>query len=1615
MEQKSPSAARERGWLVPVLLTLILIFGAIVRLTGVDWDQDQHLHPDERFLTMVEAALTLPGQNAIGTPPQGCAQWGGYFDTACSPLNPYNHGFGLFVYGTFPIFITRVAGELLVETGALLRSAFPDFNPTQVDQLLQMTGYGGIFLVGRVLSALFDLSTVLLIFFIGRRMYGTRAALLGALFLAGSVLDIQQSHFFTVDTFTNVPILIAFWYAMDIADGKKWHAFVWAGAAFGLAMAGRINIAPFAAVITAAGALRAYLAAEASRRAFESQPESTAAPQSMRTSIVDWLPRPSTRAFIGLAAAALVALVVFRIAQPYAANGPSFFSPRIPQIDLSRGVIPNAFEVVLSWAGGVNRAFADNMTYISQLVAGKIDYPPGDQWTNRTAYIFPFENMVLWGLGLPLGLAAWAGFLLALYRLVRDREWKHLLIVVWVGITFGYSGQQFVKTMRYFLQIYPFLALLAGYFLVSIWDAARKPSLAGMRRFAARATVAIVALVIIGYTLFWSVAFMTIYTRPVSRVTASRWMYANIPRGSVIGNEQWDDPLPLRIDGLDPYGGMFRGLSSTPDGLMHWYDEDTPDKRVQAIKWLDEADYIVLSSNRLYLSIPRLPMRYPLTTKYYQWLFDGTLGFEKVAEFTSRPQLLGIQIDDDNAEEAFTVYDHPKVLIFKKTAKYSHDNTVKLFDSVNLDEVYRFTPLEASQNKSALLLSPSQWQAQMQGGTWSQIFQPGDWVNRIPVGVWLALIEILGWLAFPFAFYVFRALADRGYIFAKAFGILLPAWGAWMLGSFHLIPFSRTSIALGIALVAVLSALVVWRRGRELLAFLRAQSRVLLIEEILFLVFWGAFLLIRYGNPDLWHPYFGGEKPMDFTLLNEIIKSTWFPPYDAWFAGGYLNYYYFGQMIVATLTRFTGIVPEVAYNLALPTFFALTGLGAFSVAFNLVAHRVVARLAESNLSLGSAEDVTLSEAKGLANPSGRFSPALAGSARVASLRMTNVRYALLAGILAAIFVAVIGNLGQVILIGQALVKLGGGDPAGPFLPAIASAVAGLGRLLIDHQPLGIPIGWWYWNASRVIPDTINEFPFFTFTYADLHAHLMALPFTLVVLGLAANFVLRHHEDDARLPFLSSLPVSPADMVEVVVMGWAVGALRAINYADFATYQLVIASALAIGEYARHRLSLVAIIGFGWRLIAVFLLASLLWQPFVSNFATAYLSIELWNGARTTLSEYLIVHGIFLFVIATYLIWQTFDSKAARGPFRFLRMALKRSNRIDHLLTLQRVFAAPPTAYEDWAVVIVFAAMVLEGGFLVLQLSVFVVAFPLLVLAGLLVLRPDLEPARRLIALLIAAGLALTMMVEVIVYKGDIGRMNTVFKFYLQAWVFFGIAAAVGLAFVLQTRDDRRQTDDGRRMREIAPVLSSVHRRPSSVLPFWWWGVFAVLVFAGLLYPVTAARAKVNDRFVPGSPPGLNGMDYMKTAVYNDQGHDLVLKYDLEAIQWMRENIQGSPVVLEGNAPLYRWGSRIAIYTGLPTVIGWDWHEKQQRSIIDPTIIDRRVATVRDMYDTLDVNTALTEMSQFHVKYIYIGDMERVYYNANGLAKFDAMVGMGKLKVVYQNDHVKIYEIMDRVG
>ena len=126
------------------------------------------------------------------------------------------------------------------------------------------------------------------------------------------------------------------------------------------------------------------------------------------------------------------------------------------------------------------------------------------------------------------------------------------------------------------------------------------------------------------------------------------------------------------------------------------YDEDSQQKVRKVVKTLEKLDYIFITSNRLYDSIPRLPMRFPMTVKYYQYLFSGNLGFDLVKVFTSYPTLFGISLVDDFAEEAYSVYDHPKVLIFKKNETFDIDRVKKLLSHVDWNSIRKLRPIDAS-------------------------------------------------------------------------------------------------------------------------------------------------------------------------------------------------------------------------------------------------------------------------------------------------------------------------------------------------------------------------------------------------------------------------------------------------------------------------------------------------------------------------------------------------------------------------------------------------------------------------------------------------------------------------------------------------------------------------------------------------------------------------------------------------------------------------------------------------------------------------------------------------------------------------------------------------------
>ena len=141
------------------------------------------------------------------------------------------------------------------------------------------------------------------------------------------------------------------------------------------------------------------------------------------------------------------------------------------------------------------------------------------------------------------------------------------------------------------------------------------------------------------------------------------------------------------------------------------------------------------------------------------------------------------------------------------------------------------------------------------------------------------------------------------------------------------------------------------------------------------------------------------------------------------------------------------------------------------------------------------------------------------------------------------------------------------------------------------------------------------------------------------------------------------------------------------------------------------------------------------------------------------------------------------------------------------------------------------------------------------------------------------------------------------------------------------------------------------------------------------------------------------------AIYNDDNRMLNLSLDYAAILYMQDHISGSPVIVEGHTEEYRWGSRFSVYTGLPSVVGWSWHVRQHNSLLDGAIIEKLINDLNDFYNTQDLQVTKQFLSQHQVQYIIVGDLERGYYDANGLNKFQDMVNQGMLKIVFGDNSV----------
>ena len=336
-----------------------------------------------------------------------------------------------------------------------------------------------------------------------------------------------------------------------------------------------------------------------------------------------------------------------------------------------------------------------------------------------------------------------------------------------------------------------------------------------------------------------------------------------------------------------------------------------------------------------------------------------------IAHFDSHPNLFGIGFVDDTfgrpdlpvppaldglepypvtlglgfADESFSVYDHPKLLLFHNESRFDSETIYsRVFDSSGgfptVSGPPSRTPVEAGGTRR-LMLTPEQSQASQSGGTWTDIVDANRGAGWMSVAIWIAVAQGIALIVFPMAFVVFRPLRDRGWLFSKGLGLLLLGLVVWLMSSLELMAFTRTAVILGAGILFLVNVALLIAKFEEIRQFFKRNWNVVLIAELVFLAAFAAFLLVRMANPDLWHPFRGGEKPMDMAYLNAVLKSSHMPPYDPWFGGGYINYYYWGQFLVGMLIHATGIVPEVAVNLATPLFFAMTAAFSYSVVYNL--------------------------------------------------------------------------------------------------------------------------------------------------------------------------------------------------------------------------------------------------------------------------------------------------------------------------------------------------------------------------------------------------------------------------------------------------------------------------------------------------------------------------------------------------------------------------------------------------------------------------------------------------------------------------------------------------------
>ena len=850
------------------------------------------------------------------------------------------------------------------------------------------------------------------------------------------------------------------------------------------------------------------------------------------------------------------------------------------------------------------------------------------------------------------------------------------------------------------------------------------------------------------------------------------------------------------------------------------------------------------------------------------------------------------------------------------------------------------------------------------------------------VQMW-ALVEVMGIICLPLTFIVFRNLPDRGWAFSKSLSIVITAFAVWLpLMDLHFLPFSRSLIAGIVLILAACGILGFTKMYHTLREMWRSNRAYMIATESIFAAMLVLLGWLRTFKPDI----HGFEMFMDEGFVASIMRSTHFPPNDMWLSGYSINYYYYAHYTIALLAKLLGQSPAVAFNTGIALFFGLTALNLFGVTCNIVAWGRYEHT-KAQLFAGGA------------------------GVRIAfPVLLPSIPYGLISMLMGLI----------------------------------------LGNLAATQQ-------WWQnhgdsshfdWFApSRVIKDTINEFPAFSFIISCFHAHVLTLAFTVVCIGLAFNLLL---EPDGR--GLNLFGEGWYRVINLCVTAIVLGSLFVMNGWDYPTYMGLTCVCIGVQQFLVHDMRLRLALLFDIALVvgSLIALSYIFYLPFYLDFVSPSQGIGLLSPVyHSAISDELLIYGLFIFVFVSFLIVSTvkrpvveavqvvqaipvpvaagtrllssnehvdaaFDGKETGEP----ASEHEREHREQNPAQLEKMTVGGKRSLVRLTGnrVVMRILLLCVGGYLLASLAILifipgyatVASGCCIAVTGTILLLYHVRNRSQAFALLLGASAFLIIAgCEVFFLKdvfadGSALRMNTVFKFYFQAWSLLSVSSGAGLFFIWKSFRSWRAT---------RIPIRWVQRSAMAV----WSLCLLLLVLASMVYPLMAPYARYASAGIDSTQPvmkthsSLDGAAYLATCRPPDC--DFVTNGDYKAIRWLNEHVQGSPVIVEGIGDDYGYSGRVSTFTGLPTLMGWVGHEVQWRvnwvkqSREKQADFDSRGASIETIYTDPNPSVVLTTLAHYNAQYVYVGAFEQKKYAKFNLKRFE-----GFMQRVYDADGVTIFQV-----